>query len=92
MCFTYIGGYSVGWYAEGLNRSQKWYEDDEWGWYYDSGFDPYAPVVNKEYLAKFPEYKYSAWELYDEADILKFLRNYEKYPQAEYLMKMGLQK
>ena len=92
MCFTYIGGYSVGWYAEGLNRTQKWYEDDEWGWYYDSGFDPYAPVVNKEYLAKFPEYQYSAWELYDEADILKFLRNYEKYPQAEYLMKMGLQK
>ena len=49
MCFTYIGGYSVGWYAEGLNKTQKWYEDDEWGWYYDSGFDPYAPVVNKEY-------------------------------------------
>ena len=92
MCFTYIGGYSVGWYAEGLNRTQKWYEDDEWGWYYDSGFDPYAPLVNKDYLTKFPEYQYSAWELYEEADIIKFLRNYEKYPQAEYLMKMGLQK
>ncbi len=92
MCFNYMGGYSVGWYAEGLNKTPKWYEDDEWGWYYDSGFDPYAPVVNKEYLAKFPEYKYSAWELYDGADVLKFLRNYEQNPQAEYLMKMGLQK
>jgi len=54
-------------------------------------FDPYAPIVNRSYLAKLPEYKYAAWELFIGTDILKYLRIYEQYPQAEYLMKMGLQ-
>ncbi len=90
--FYYISGYSVGWYAEGLNKEPKWYESEEWGWHEDKMFDPHAPIVNRDYLAKFPEYKYAAWELYHGADILKYLRIYEQYPQAEYLMKMGLQK
>ena len=90
--FYYISGYSVGWYAEGLTKDPKWYESTEWGWHEDKMFDPYAPIVNRGYLAKFPEYKYAAWELYHGEDILKYLRVYEQYPQAEYLMKMGLQK
>ena len=89
--FYYISGYSVGWYAEGLTKDAKWYESTEWGWHEDRLFDPYAPIVNRYYLAKLPEYKYAAWELFNGTDILKYLRIYEQYPQAEYLMKLGLQ-
>lgn len=90
MAFHFMGNYSVGWYAEGLTKTQRWYEDGSWGWHYDRYFDPYAPVVNKEYIPKFPEYRYSAYELYDSEDILKYLRLYEEFPQAEYLVKAGL--
>ena len=90
MAFHFMGNYSVGWYAEGLTKTQRWYEDGSWGWHYDRYFDPYAPVVNKEYIPKFPEYRYSAYELYDSEDILKYLRLYEEFPQAEYLLKAGL--
>ena len=89
MVFHYIAGYSVGWYDEGLYAREKWYEGP-WGYAMDKWFDPYAPIVNKEYLGKFPEFKYSAYELYNDLDILKFLRTYEKYPQVEYFVKMGL--
>ena len=92
MVFHYLSGYIVGWHAEGLTKEPKWYEDTEWGWSADKMFDPYAPIINCDYLAKFPEYQYAAWELYEGVDILKYLRIYEQYPQAEYLMKMGLQK
>ncbi len=90
MIFYYIGGYIVGWFAEGLTKEPKWYEDDSWGWNDDKMFDPYAPLVNKEYLSKFPEYKYAAWQLYPMSNILQYLRLYEKYPQVEYLTKLGL--
>ncbi len=90
MVFFYLGGYRVGWYDEGLQKYRKWYEDSDWGWNDDKYFDPWALIVNKEYLAKFPEYRYSAVALYDGADMFKYLRLYEKYPQIEYLMKLGL--
>ena len=90
ICCSYIGGYHVGWYEEGLQKHQKWYEYGEWGWNADKLFDPYAPIVNSEFLSKFPEYKYSAAELYTGTDIFKYLRTYEKYPQIEYLSKLGL--
>lgn len=90
MCFYHIGGYMVGWFSEGLQRNPKWYEDDSWGWNDDKYFDPYAPIMNKEYLSKFPQYKYAAWELYTGYDILQYLRLYEKYPQTEYVLKLGL--
>ncbi len=90
MVFYYIGGYQVGWFAEGLQRESKWYEDAEWGWNDDKTFDPYAPLINKEYLAKFKEYKYAAWEFYPGYDILQYLRLHEKYPQTEYVLKIGL--
>lgn len=90
MIFYIIGGYSVGWYYEGLAKEPKWYESEEWDWCDDKYCDPYAPVVNKEYIAKFPEYKYSAYELYNGVDVLQYLRLYEKYPQIEYLVKLGL--
>jgi hypothetical protein len=88
--FYYIGGYIVGWYEQGLTKQPKWYEDAEWGWNDDNLFDPYAPIVNKEYLTGYPEYKYAAWELYNDTDILQYLRLYEQYPQTEYILKLGL--
>lgn len=92
MVYSYVGGYIVGWYSEGLTKHQKWYEGDKWETELDKYCDPYAPVVNQEYIAKFPEYKYSAYDIYDGVDILQYLRIYEKYPQTEYLVKLGLSK
>jgi hypothetical protein len=53
-------------------------------------FNPFAPIVNTKYLSKLPRYKYSAYEQYDGWDIFSYLRNYEKYPNAELFVKMGL--
>ena len=90
MVFYYIAGYQVGWYEQGLQKSERWYESVAWGCSDDKYFDPFAPIVNREYLDKFPEYKYSAVNLYRGVDILKYLRYYKQYPQIEYLMKAGL--
>lgn len=90
MVFHYIAGYSVGWFEQGAQNAPRWYENPEWGCADDEYFDPFAPIVNREYLNKFPKYKYSAVNLYRGVDVLKYLRFYEKYPQIEYLMKAGL--
>lgn len=90
MTYTYLCGYITGWYSEGLTKHSKWYESEGFCEADDKYFDPFALIVNKEYIAKFPEYKYSAYELYNGEDILQYLRLYEKYPQTEYLLKLGL--
>lgn len=90
MIFYYIAGYQVGWYEQGLQKSERWYESTDWGCSDDKFFDPFAPIVNREYLDTFPEYKYSTVNLYCGVDILKYLRFYKQYPQIEYLMKAGL--
>ena len=90
MVFYYISGYSVGWYEQGTQNAPRWYESTEWDYSDDKYFDPFAPIVNREYLDKFPKYKYSAVNLYKGVDVLKYLRFYDKYPQIEYLMKAGL--
>lgn len=87
----YVAGYIVGWHEEGLSKKPKWYENG-WGWNDDKYFDPYAPIVNLEVIDKLPEYKYSAYKLYGSERILQYLRIYEKYPQVEYLVKLGLQR
>ena len=87
--FYWCGGYVVGWYSEGLTNTRKWYETMKWETAGDKYGDPFAPIVNIEYLVKFPEYKYSAYELYGGVDVLQYLRLYEKYPQIEYLVKLG---
>lgn len=90
--YTYLGGYTVGWYDLGLYKNPRWLDCDGWGFGQDKLFDPYAPLVNKEYvLEHFPEYKYSAVDLYKGCELFKYLRLYEEYPQIEYLMKLGLQ-
>ena len=91
MEFTYVGGYIVGWYAEGFGKHKPWYEDGYWGWTDDKLFDPYAPIINREYILEhFPEYKFSAVDSYTGIDVFKYLRLYEQYPQIEYLTKLGL--
>lgn len=88
-CFM-ICGYIVGWYDEGLTRYRKWWETGEWCEAYDKYFNVYAPIINKEYALKFPEFKYSAIDKYKYVDIFRYLRLYEQYPQAELLVKFGL--
>lgn len=89
--YKYFGyGYRVGWHAEGLYRFPKWYEDGRW---YDADFkyyNPYTKTVNIKYASKFPEYRYSAYQLLDGRCIIGYLKLYEKYPQTEYLLKLGL--
>ena len=85
-----MAGYSVGWFEQGVGKQPKWYESSEWGWQEDKNFDPYAPIVNRELVDKLPEYKYSAHKLYYGVDLLQYLRLYEKYPQTEYVLKLGL--
>lgn len=92
MNFSYLGGYTVGWYYAGASAHKGYYEYDDWGWTGDKYYDVYAPVINLNYLQKFPEYKYSAIELLIGTKVLQYLRLYEKYPQLEYLMKAGLSK
>ena len=82
--------YKVGWYREGISRYPK-YQDYDWGWQYDKYFNMTEPeIVNKEYILTLPEYKYSAIDKYDYCNTLKYLRFYEKYQQAELLVKVGL--
>lgn len=90
MCYTCISGYNVGWHAEGLTSYAKWYEDGEWGTADDKYFNVYAPVLNIDFLARYDKYKYSAYDLYSGCDTIQYLRLYEEYPQAEYLVKFGL--
>lgn len=86
----FMGTLAVGWYEEGLSKKPKWFEDPEWGWHYDKSFDPYATCVNKEYVKKIPELKYSALDQYDYCDVIPYLRMHRKFPQTEYLVKLGL--
>lgn len=89
--FHYLAGYMTGWYDEGISKGQKEWEDGLWGDYHGNYFHLDAPVVNADYIKKFPEYKYSQIENYHERNPLQYLRLYEEYPQIELLMKFGLQ-
>lgn len=86
----YIAGYITGWYAEGISKYEKEFEDGFWYPIEDKYFNLDAPVINKDYLGKYPEYKYSQIENYQGRNILHYLRLYEKYPQMELLMKFEL--
>ena len=83
-----MSGYVVDWSREIPGaRSNYWRYD----WSICSTFDfkPYAPIVNMEYMEKFPEYKYSQYDKLQGWNLLPFLRQYEKYPVVEFLMKFG---
>ena len=84
-------GFRVGWYAEGIQSYEKWFERG-WCCADDKYYDPFAPIVNLELIDKLPEYKYSAYKQYGYVDLFKYLRTYEKYPQTEMFVKFGLSK
>lgn len=91
MEYNYYGtmGFRVGWHEQGLSPHPKWYEQ---GWQVakDKYYSPFAPVINREFAYKFPQFKYSAVTRYEYSDVLQYLRVYEQYPQAEMLVKFGL--
>ena len=91
-CYLTGMGFRVGWHAEGLNKTEKWFEDGRWYTANDCAYDPYAKVVNIRVALQFPEYQYSACDVYSGVDIFQYLRLYEKYPQIEFLVKLGLSK
>ena len=86
-----IMGFRVGWYSHGLTDQCSFYEDGRWCAAEDKYYDPPAVVVNKKFALKFDAYKYSVVDKYPYVNIVKYLRTYEQYPQAEYFMKLGLQ-
>ncbi len=86
--FTYMAGYITSFYPEGIDKRPKDCEGD-WSTYHKAFFDPYAPLVNLSIIEKFPEFKYSAYDLYNNVDILQYLDLYLEYPQTEYLLKLG---
>ena len=82
-------GFRVDWYKEGIQHYKKWFETSYWCTANDNTYDPYATIINPNFIYKFPEYKYCAYDLYKGVDILPYLRLYEQYPQVEYLVKLG---
>ena len=90
MRYNYLGGYSVGWHAEGLYKEPYGYEDGEWYPANFKYFNLWTVLVNPEYVGRFPEYRYSAYQKFMGKCMIEFLRLYEKYPQTEYLLKLGL--
>ena len=87
--YTYCGGYCVGWFREGIDKIESW-KDYDWGWMEDNHFNIEAPFVNKEFVLRMPQFKYSAVDLYNRDNVLEYLRLYEQYPATEYLVKCGL--
>lgn len=87
-----MAGYIVGWYAEGLSKKEKWFEDGKWYEVNDKYYNLISDPVNKDFILKMEKYKYSAVDKYTYSDVMNYLKLYEKYPQAEYLVKMGLSK
>ncbi len=87
-----MGFIKIGWYREGLTKTEKW-QDYDWGYNQDKYFQmDCATIVNPEYILTLPQYKYSAVDKYEYKNKFHYLRFYEKYPQCEYLVKAGLSK
>ena len=91
MEYNYMGmGYRVGWHAEGLTKYKKWFESPDWGHAECKYYNPYSTLINIEYISKFSEYRYSAYNQFQGKCVIEYLRLYAKYPQTEYLLKLGL--
>ena len=83
-------GYFVGWHDLGLYTEPRHYEDGNW--YenqYPTLFSFQSPIINLDFLKRFPEYKYCPCDIYYGDNIFYFLRLYEEYPQIDYLIKNG---
>ena len=85
-----IAGYVIGWHDIKACSRKKYWEDGIWYSCNGKYFDLYAPCVNLDYLERFPEYQYSEYKNAYYTEILSYLRLYEEFPEAEYLVKSGL--
>ena len=94
-CYLGIYPYRVGWYDEGIKYRydlRPFYNDGIWYSVDFKYYNPWATVVNPDYPLKFDAFRYSAIELQKPACPIAYLRTYLKYPQVEYLVKLGLGK
>lgn len=87
-CYCAGMGFCFGWYEEGIQKYEQWFERG-WCWADDKYYDPYAVLINRNFVDRLPEFKYSAYKLYQGSDLFKYLRLYRQYPQLEMLMKLG---
>ena len=87
-CYCASMGFRFGWYEEGLQNYENWYERG-WCWADDKYYDPYAELINPYFIDRLPEFRYSAYKLFQGCNIFKYLRLYRQYPQIEMLMKLG---
>ena len=85
-----VMGIATSWYYQGISRTKK-YSEGKWEQAEDRYYNIACDTVNKSYALKFKQFKYSMADKYKYWDIMKYLKLFEKYPQAEYLMKLGLQ-
>ena len=94
MEYNHLGtmGFRVGWYSEGLQKLPKWFESNNWCTALDRYYDPYAPLVNADYIERFDEFKYCGFKFDNNCEVLKYLRLYRRYPQIEMLVKLGFGK
>ena len=93
--YNYMGGYRVGWYAEGIKYPYNippFYNDGKWYKVDFKYFNPWTHVINPQFVLSIPEFRYSAVDIQNPPCIITYLRTYIKYPQLEYLVKAGLGK
>ena len=93
--YNYMGGYRVGWFAEGIKYTcniPPFYNDGKWYAMEYKYFNPWAPVINPKFALTLPQFRYSAVNIQDPPCIVTYLRTYIKYPQVEYLVRAGLGK
>ena len=93
--YNYMGGYRVGWFAEGIKypyNMPPYYNDGKWYAVEYKYFNPWAPVINPKFALSIPQFRYSAVDIQDPPCIITYLRTYLQYPQVEYLVKAGLEK
>ena len=84
--YNYLGGYRVGWFAEGIKypyNMPPFYNDGKWYAVEYKYFNPWAPVVNVKFALSIPQFRYSAVDIQDPPCIITYLRTYLKYPQLE---------
>ena len=87
-CYCAGMGFRFGWHEEGIQKYEQWFERG-WCWAGDKYYDPYAVLINRDFVDRLPEFRYSSYKLYQGSDLFKYLRLYRQYPQLEMLMKLG---
>ncbi len=91
-CCLGVYAYRVGWFEEGISRNRAFYNDGRWYEVTFKYYNPYSIVINPSYAITIPEFKYSMADKLCCDCIICYLRTYLQYPQAEYLIKLGLSK